>query len=249
MAADKTVREITAEIITDPGVGYGAVNSVLFASSTNAFGLGVCLAATGIAVVFKALALIRPVFLEKHAALCGFFYDGRVSLRASAVALLIVGGMAFFNGDLLPAMTSLFFAIADFRLAESVFSAPKQYAGSEMQKMAALAFQRPDLYINAGFAAAGLMAGGAALWIFPVVAISFWVTMQNVLRGRPEYAGHPKIIAAGAALIFAVIGFLSGNFWPAISHIFSASILINVESRITPGGFRQVLRDVTHKRI
>lgn len=228
--------KIIREVITDPGVGYSVVNSILFASSANAWGLGACLVATGVAVISKILSL------QKNSTVPRVFLDGRTPLRVSSLALLLVGGMALFNGDMLPAVTSAFFAAANFRIAESILRAEQKQR--DHRKLAKVIFQRPDFYINAGFACAGLMAGGSAFWVFPVVAASLWIATRSVLQGKPEHTGHPKVVSAGAALIFSAIGFTSGNFWPAVSHILSALVLLNIESRVTPGGFRQVLRDV-----
>ena len=83
-----------------------------------------------------------------------------------------------------------------------------------------------------------------AIWIFPIVLYATAASLCNAWLKRPEYTYHPKAIAAFAALIFAVIGFQAGNMLPALSHVLGFFILLNIECRITPGGFRRVLKDV-----
>lgn len=103
-----------------------------------------------------------------------------------------------------------------------------------------LSVKRPDLYINAGFAGAGLMAGGAALFVLPVVAVSFVVSMRNIVRALPEHNGHPKLMSAGASAGFAGIGTLEGQGLIAAAHMLNMAVMADAEKQVTPGGWRQV---------
>jgi len=107
-------------------------------------------------------------------------------------------------------------------------------------QIATLSVKRPDLYINAGFAGAGLMAGGAALFILPVVAVSFAVSMRNIVRALPEHNGHPKLMSAGASAGFAGIGSFEGQGLIAAAHILNMAVMADAEKQVTPGGWRQV---------
>ena len=109
-----------------------------------------------------------------------------------------------------------------------------------------LAVKRPDLYINAGFAGAGLMAGGAALFVLPIVAVSFGVSIRNILKEDPEHRGHPKAITAGAAYTFAGIGALEGHGLIALAHAINASVLADAERRVTPGGIPAIIQDTKY---
>ena len=104
--------------------------------------------------------------------------------------------------------------------------------------------KRPDMYLNAGFALAGLMAGGAALFILPVVAVAFVVGMKNTLQNRPEHTMHPKLITASAAGLFTGIGHSSGHGLIAAAHALNTVVLVEMERRITPGGGKQIIKDV-----
>ena len=175
------------------------------------------------------------------------------------MALLVVGGASVITGAVLPAVSGFLLAVGNFRLAQSISDANEAKKAAALRKeqgieepeeevapqkksfikrlahIGELAVKRPDLYINAGFAAAGLMAGGAALFVLPIVAISFGVSMRNILKEEAEHRGHPKAITAGAAYTFAGIGALEGHGLIAIAHAINASVLADAERRVTPG--------------
>jgi hypothetical protein len=107
-------------------------------------------------------------------------------------------------------------------------------------QIATLSVKRPDLYINTGFAGAGLMAGGAALFILPVVAVSFAISMRNIVRALPEHNGHPKLLSSGASAGFAGIGGLEGQGLVAAAHVLNMAVMADAERQVTPGGWRQI---------
>lgn len=127
-----------------------------------------------------------------------------------------------------------------------VENAPAQEVAAKMNwhqktlQIATLSVKRPDLYINAGFAGAGLMAGGAALFVLPVVAVSFAVSMRNIVRALPEHNGHPKLMSSGASAGFAGIGGLEGQGLIAAAHILNMAVIADAEKQVTPGGWRQI---------
>lgn len=240
---------IAGKVMTDPGIIYTGADALLFAT-TNTVGFVACLGAVGVAATLKALTVTKPAFLSKHATLASIAYDDRTPLRAGALALLVVGGAAVSGGAMLPAAASFFLAAANFAMAESVtrqdHSKPEIGVKKEKPRptTAELLFKRPDLYLNAGFACAGLMAGGAALFILPAVATAFGLGMRNAIQGRPEHEGHPKMITAGAAFAFAGIGFANHHGLIAAAHAVNAAVLVEFERRVTPGGMWQIAKDM-----
>lgn len=240
---------ITKKVVTDPGIIYTGADALLFAT-TNTVGFVACLGAVGVAATLKALTVTRPSFLSRHENIARIAYDDRTPLRAGALALLVVGGAAFSGGAFLPAAASFFLAAANFAMAESITRQDhsRPAAGGTKEKAAPstaeLLFKRPDLYLNAGFACAGLMAGGAALVIIPVVATAFGLGLRNVMQGRPEHEGHPKMITAGAALAFAGIGFANNHGLIAAAHAVNAAVLVEFERRVTPGGMIRIAKDM-----
>lgn len=240
-------------VALDPGIIYTAADVLLFAG-TNAVGLGATIAATGIAAGLKTLSVLQPDFLKKYPKVTAVTFDDRTPLRAGALSLLVVGGAALSGGALLPAAASFLFAAANFRMAESISKRHKEEeakktAAAQKQKPDAaditlLLVKRPDLYLNAGFACAGLMAGGAALFVLPVVATAFGISMRNAIQGRPEHAGHPKMITAASGVTFAAIGHVNGHGLIAVAHAMNAGVLLEIERRVTPGGMVQIAKDL-----
>ncbi len=244
-------RRLVKEVATDPGVGFGVANVLLFVSVTNSLGLAACVLATVVAAVSRAVCVEPNIFLNRYPRLLEILADGRTPLRVNALSLLVVGGVALAAGALLPAVTSVFFAIANYWIAESISRALRNIDDvavvsrlPALQRLAHLIFKRADFYICTGMSLSGLMAGGAALWIFPLVALAFALMLRNAWQEKPEHQGHPKVLAATARFIFALIGFASGNISAALSHVLGTYVMLDIEARITPGGARQVMQDM-----
>ncbi|HYD18243.1 MAG TPA: hypothetical protein VEF76_07175 [Patescibacteria group bacterium] len=245
---------LTKHVVLDPGIAYTTADVLMFAG-TNPVGLGAMLTATGIAATLKTAAVLQPTWLDKHPRVKKAIFDDRTPLRAGGLALLVVTGATVATGAWLPAAASLLFAVANFRLAESI---SKKHIADEKDKKPAepkkgfakavdivtTIFKRPDIYLNAGFALAGLMAGGAALFILPVVAVAFALGVKNSIQGKPEYNAHPKLITAGAAGVFAGIGQANGHGLIAGAHLLNAVVLAEMERRITPGGAKQIFKNI-----
>lgn len=250
---------LTKGVILDPGLVYTSADVLLFAG-TNPVGFGAMLTATGIAAGLKTTAVMQPKFLDKHPRLKAFIHDDRTPLRAGAVALVVVAGAAFAGGLMLPAAASLLFAVANYRLAESI---SKKHHEDEARKAAENAgkprnkgkefakalFTRPDLYLNSGFACAGLMAGGASLFVLPLVALAFGVSIRNALKGKPEHAGHPKMITGTAAGVFTGIGYANHHGLIAAAHALNTIVLFEMERRVTPGGYKQIAKDMAESTL
>jgi hypothetical protein len=268
-----TPRTFVKDVALDPGIVFGVADVLLFAK-TNPVGFIACLSATGISVGLKTLHLAQPKFLQNYTRLAEIAGDSRTALRASGMALLVVGGAAVAGGAFLPAAAGFLLAVGNFRLAQSLSDAMEVYKlvqKKEKEKIAALesgapvledapaplaavkmnwqqrtaqittlSVKRPDLYINGGFACAGLMAGGASLFILPLVAVAFGVSMKNIIQNKPEHIGHPKMMTAGAGFTFAGIGVAEGHGLIAAAHTINAVILTDAERRVTPGGIRAI---------
>lgn len=241
---------VTKRIVTDPGIIYTASDALLFAT-TNVVGFIACLGAVGVAAALKAADIMKPGFLTKHPKIAAVAYDDRTPLRAGAMALLVVGGAALATGAWLPAAASFFLGAANIAMANSISKQDHSKPGADPAKkekpgIGALLFKRPDLYLNIGFALAGLMAGGASLYVLPLVAVAFGVGMNNVIKGKPEHEGHPKMITSMAAFAFAGIGFATGHGLIAVAHLINAAVIAEFERRVTPGGsMLKVLREST----
>lgn len=264
-----TARIFIKGVAFDPGIVYSVADALLFAK-TNPVGFIACLGATGAAVTLKTLGITQPQYLTKYSRLTEIALDNRTPLRCSGMALLVVGGVSVATGAMLPAVSGFLLAVGNFRLAQSISDAkdakkaaalrkeqgieesaeePAPQKKSTVQRLlhiGELGVKRPDLYINAGFAAAGLMAGGAALFVLPIVAISFGVSMRNILKEEAEHRGHPKAITAGAAYTFAGIGIVEGHGLIALAHAINASVLADAERRVTPGGLPAIIQDTKY---
>lgn len=244
---------ITKHVILDPGIAYTTADVLLFAG-TNPVGLVAMLTATGVAASLKTAAVIQPGFIERHPRIKQVMQDDRTPLRAGGLALFVVAGMAIATGAWLPAAASALFAFANIRLAESISKnrkedAPKLGPDGKPRKLkpleiATLFFKRPELYLSAGFACAGLMAGGAALFMLPIVAASFAIGMRNAIRGLPEHNGHPKLVTASAAGVFTAIGHQNGHGLIAAAHLLNTIVLAEMERRVTPGGAKQIFKNI-----
>jgi len=258
------------EVVFDPGIVYSVADVLLFAK-TNPVGFVACLGATGAAVTLKTMGIIQPKILTKYPQLTKIALDSRTPLRSSGMALLVVGGVAIGTGAVLPAVTGFLLAVGNFRLAQSISDAMDAKKAAQKAKedgitppvaekkapeniskiahirnVATLAMKRPDLYINTGFACAGLMAGGAGLFVLPILAVSFGVSLRNVLKEYAEHRGHPKAQTAAAGYAFAMIGSAEGHGLIALAHAINASVLLDAERRVTPGGAAAIWEDVKY---
>ena len=242
---------LAKNIVTDPGIIYTSADAMMFAT-TNVIGFVACLGAVGVAATLKVVDAVQPQFLKRMPEMAKVAFDDRTPLRAGGMALLVVGGAAFAGGVLLPAAASFFLAVANFSIAESITRQehvnPKKAEAAEKKtekpSISATLFRRPDLYLNIGFACAGLMAGGAALFVLPLVGAAFCMGVTNVMQGRPEHAGHPKMLTSLAAVTFAGIGFVNGHGLIAAAHLINGLVIAEFERRITPGGsMLQVLKE------
>ena len=243
---------VVKKVLTDPGVDFNIANVILFASIST-FGLAANLVAFGISAVSKTLDETKPAFLQKYPRLSKIFHDPKTTLFTSGAALTIVGITSLISGIWIPAAAGFLAAIGKFTTAESLAEAERRKNNtasfSETKKKGWLStlLKRPDIYISTSFAFAGLMSGGATLLVLPIIAVSGWIAYQNSRQHKPEYAGHPKAIAAVAAASHAVVGIINGNWFPGISATIAAATLLNIECTLTPGGSRQVLHDIKDK--
>lgn len=244
---------LVQHVALDPGIAYTVADALLFLG-TNLVGAVAMVGAVAVATGAKALSVLQPSFLDKRPKLKELINDDRLPLRAGGLAMLVVTGATFAMGAWLPAAASAFFAIANFGLAESVSKShiEKERHDVEEHKLenlgfaqkAAMLLKRPDIYLNIGFGLAGLMAGGASMVILPLVAGAFWMSAKNTFAGKPEYAGHPKLLTGAAAVLFAGVGVMTGHGLIAAAHLLNGLALGEMERRMTPGGLPQIMKDI-----
>jgi hypothetical protein len=249
---------IARAVLTDIGVDFNIADTILFAASTNALGMGACLTALGVSALSKMLSVSQTGFAANYPRLAQIILDSKTPLLTNAAAMLTLGAVALVKGDWIPALSGFIFAVGDLRLAQSLESAALEKSSlsarsaenggdhpqSVFKRALSLLVRRSDIYFSAGFAISGLMAGGAAVWAMPVIAVATGIALRNAVQNKPEYAGHPKIISALARSVTVAAGIAGGNWLPTIAYVIYAVLLVDVECKITPGGGRQILRDI-----
>ncbi|MFH1159070.1 MAG: hypothetical protein V1721_09385 [Pseudomonadota bacterium] len=253
-AASKSKGAIAKEVLTDQGVNYNAADTLLFAASTNLWGIAMCLTALGVSALSKGLAVSDTNIVKKDSWLGKTLLDPKTPLMTNAATLAVIGAVAVASGSWIPAAVSLLWIITDYRLAQSIENAKREKEktaqnGEKQEKPGfrrtlSLLFKRPDMYLYGGNAVAGLLAGGAAIWMFPVIAFAGAIAFKNAVQNKPEHKWHPKIVFAIVDAGIAGIGIASGNWLPALAHVMYGGVMLKTECDITPGGGRQILRDV-----
>jgi len=255
---NKSKGTILKEVLIDPGVDYNVGAMILFAAYTNVIGFIACSIALGISIVSKVLALSDTGFAKKYPRFCKILLDPKTPLLTNAAALAIISAVAFINEAWLPAASSFLWAVGDIRIAQSIEKANhdnekkaslygeynEKQEQIQLKRTLALIFKRGDIYINGAACLSGLLAGGWAVLSIPILTLATAISLKNAIQNKPEYAGHPKIISAFAKSITTTVGIISGNWLPAIAFAIFAGIFVNVECKITPGGGRQILRDI-----
>ena len=78
----------------------------------------------------------------------------------------------------------------------------------------------------------------------PLLAAGAGVALYNTVKNKPGYAGHPKMHYCAFNAFSGLVGLGNGNFLPALSALNSSVYMAVAESQITPGGFRQVVKDI-----
>lgn len=249
-----SLRKTAKEVMGDPGVGFNACDTILYAS-VSPIGFWSCLVALGVSVAAKGTSMRAA---QKPSRLRKFLGDYRTTLLSNSAALSVMGVASLLIGEPIPAAAGFLFAFGNWRIADSLAKAEREqkdpvYAAlqekkrqglSRSKKLISLVFERPDLYIHSGAAVASLLSGMEAIFAAPVIGGAFLISLRNVWQGKPEHAGYPKVLAAAAAWVAAGVGIAHGNWLPALSGGLVGAVLINIETKITPGGGKQILRDI-----
>lgn len=236
------------EVSTDPAVGWSVMDVLLFAGN-NPIGVGAYAASAVIASTCKALSLKTPKWLDKMPRLKRVVGDDRTPMRAGGIASLVMMTLAAIELSPLVALTSLSFAGGYFKTGQSLSEARRAAENpaaenGPMPSIGRLMYQRPDMYIAVGFVMAGLLAGGASLYALPAIAAGCAIGLRNIVKKKPEHAHHPKLVYGLASTFFSYVGFAAGLPVIGVAHAMGAAIFLKVESDITPGGFKQVIKDV-----
>lgn len=242
---------LAKNVVFDLGILYTVADVFLF-MGTNPLGFMAMLGAVGVSAAVKAACVLQPDFVERRPKLKKIIEDDRTPLRAAGLAMLLVTGATLATGLLLPAAASFFFAVSNFGLAETMSKKhidDERHKAEEHKKQSSKSlfstlFKRPDMYLNIGFGLAGLMAGGGAMLVLPMVAAAFGVGVLNTMRGKAEYEGHPKLITGAAAILFGAVGVLSGHPLIAVGHFINGVVLCEMERRMTPGGLPTICKNI-----
>lgn len=255
------------DTLTDPGFGFGVALTFLFAASSPV-GLTASIIASTLIAGIKLTQNLAPDVFARMPKVDQMLHDPRTPLRIIGLSGLVVMGAAlaitgiplagqvasmgefFVKGwapMILPALTSLGFALGDFGLARSIGNATtaktEDISQSVLSKFVRI-LKRPETTLAVGNLGVGLMSGGLAVIAFPFVIGSFALAVKNVLKNDAEYKSHPNIYMATANLAFGAIALAAGNPIIAIGDMLSCAYLTILDSKITPGGFKQVFADI-----
>ncbi len=223
------------DVLRDPGFGF-AVCNVIYASMANSVALAgafIC------AVAIIGLRALRVALPADGSGLRRHLHDEAVSLRLLAAVIMLsslytMAGlmMGHYSADTislvaLQATAGILFATGNFMLAASFGRVPATAFSI------AATLRQPETWMAAGMLCLGLMAGAAALIIFPFVAIGYVIALQNIRHARPEYHRHPKLWYAAGTLGFAGI---ASDPLLVLANLINAVCLVVIEHRLTPGG-------------
>ena len=241
--------KILKDIVTDPAFGFGVGNTLLFASGLGAPFYIALAGAAGIACI-TGLKSANPKFLQKDNMLTRLLKDDRTPLRLAGISLGAIGGIAALGGAALAAITSTAFMAVDFAIAESIKEQKDFAATGRRAKKSFLnrLFTGPDLYVTIGLTGAAVMTGGLiGAMAAPFIALSSGVALYNTVTGKHESNAHPKVLAGASCFSVGIAGLAQGNpaaVLPSLANITFAGTYLNIESQITEGGLKKVIKDV-----
>jgi|GEM_PF-4123496 len=228
-------RNIAKKIIGDPGISFTMADVFFFFSSTTFIGFYACIFALITSITLKYFSLNRKTGAKKL-----FIFDPRLSLWLISIVLFIVSVDSLLYTHFMAALTGSFFAIANIRVAESITKEEK----TESHSIISLIIKRPDLYASIGTIFFCLSAGTETLVLLPIIFISLYISIKNSWKKLPEHNMHPKLLLALVSVFSIAIGIYNQNFSVATAHIITALAYVSIESHITPGGLRQVIKNV-----
>ena len=263
----KTTASVPFRVLNNPGVIMAGVSVLFF------WGTPLAALACGVAAVAGAasetLRLAAPDFLKRHPRLAEIACAPGTTMRLCSGAMVGCvlgllhkgltkggGGGDVMQNVIYPAIDSTMFAIADQMIGgdrdrAGHNPAPVQIAPVKTPltagKVASGLFKRPTLYIGLGFGMVGLMSGALAqAVVLPLVGLSVAVGLRNIFQDRQPHEGHPNIISAASALVFAVSAIRSHPRLTGIGICNAVTfwLLTRFDGEATPGGLRGVARDV-----
>lgn len=271
--ADATRKDsLLRSLVFDPGLGFAVGNILLFASTGGLPGLIISTAAAAL-ITANNIAQRYPDKISPDSRLGRLIHDprtpntitgsGLLAIAAAGLITALTGPAGLAAGGALAALkaagpifwlssfTGLSFAAANFGIAANLGSKDKKADAPKpktrlgrLAHTAKLLLKSPDTYIAAGLMGMGLISGGWSMLAFPAVLSGYVRTIRNSMSGKPPHNGHPKIHYAAAGVVFSAVGLLSGNILPALSNMVATYAVSNVEARLTPGGFKQIWRDI-----
>lgn len=265
---------ILRSLLFDPGLGFAVGNILLFASTGGVPGLVISTAAAALITANNIAQRYPRLIKQKSRlgrlvhdprtpnTITG---TGLVAITAAGLITALTGpaGLAAGGGVLaalkaagptmwLSSFTGMSFAVANFGIAANLKNKDTAKPADKsrqtrLQKLghtAKMLLRSPDTYIAAGLMGMGLISGGWSMLAFPAVMSGYVRTIRNSMADKPPHTGHPKIHYAAAGVVFSAVGLLSGNVLPALSNMIATYAVSNVEAKLTPGGFKQIWRDI-----
>lgn len=242
--------------------------------TANPVGLTGCIISGTAIAAIKVLQVAHPAFMQKDNLFTRIVKDSRTPLRLLGLSMLTVMSATLVQNaadlwsvtsslsefiskgwisTVLPAIASGAYSICNFRFAAAIGAAkdrdnasrasPGLAAEKNMGRMKLMAL-RPETYMSIGTIALGLTTGGASLLCLPLLISGYTIALKNIIRKREPHVGHPNMHFVGVRCILSGVGFAAANPSIGIAYLISMGYLVRIEGLITPGGFKQVVRDM-----
>ncbi len=221
---------IVKDVVTDPGFGFSVCN-MLFYANGDYVGLIASAICTMAVVTLRIIRVEQPSWARDNRFIWQQVTDDRLPLR-------MLGALVFFVGvskicascdNFLPFICCMLFGIGNFTLANSCGTAAHQSKKFGETRCLKLLMTLPETYFALGMTCIGLMAGSTSLFVLPVIAIGYFIAIQNVIHHRPEHKNHPKAYYALGYIIFSLIAFSNGGLNVASGSLVCAFYLMLIE--------------------
>lgn len=233
-------------IILDPGVPDSVSDTLLFAGA-GPLALAVNCTAATLAILSSLAKRFEPKFLKKIPLVDKAFHNMRTTLHCDTAVNVFAAGLAAAAGQWLIAATAFAGAYSNIPELDGIrHRDDKEYI--ENASMMTLLLRRKDFWLGLNYGLATLLVGGASIAsmaTLPFIALATIVGIKNAKNHLPERTNHPKMIVAAAFLFAGIPAFFTGvgGIALGLSTIIAAVSFVANEVHVTPGGFRQVIKD------
>lgn len=218
------------DIIADPGFGFSVCN-MLFYANGDTVGLVASAFCTLAVIALKITRSEEFNWARNNDFIWRQVTDDRVPLRLLGALVLFVGLSKIYTShdNILPFICCMLFAVGNFTLANSCGQASRKSKEFGETGCLKLLMTLPETYFALGMTCIGLMAGSTSLLVLPVIAVGYFIAIQNVIHHRPECQNHPKVYYALGYIIFSLIAFSNGGLNVAGGSLVCAIYLMIVE--------------------